>query len=503
MSSVINTHQITGLARAVSADFVEADELRTRFALAMSALYRKEVPLYGDLLNIVYDVNQDVLLKETQELSVDTTAIRASTDRLTFERHGAIRLGTPYELRTVQRIFTILGMHPVGYYDLSVVGLPMHATCFRPTAVESLHRNPFRVFTTLLRPNLLVSEDARRLSLDLLQRRNIFTNKLIELLDTAESQNGRLTEDQAVVFIPEALQAFSWQTLATATFNQYNILKAEHPILADIASFQSAHINHLTPRTLDISAVQAAMKVAGMAAKSRIEGPPIRKCPILLRQTSFLALEEYVQFRKSDDVDLASDPTEAELIQASHKARFGEIEERGAAVTARGRQLYDQLLQESMELAADAEPERADRIAEDVFQRYPDTWTELRKEGLIYCEYFCAGEASPGEFGQQLDAGTLERLISQSVVEARPITYEDFLPFSAAGIFQSNLQSQDKNRAMLELKQPEADLAGFIEALGEEPMELESWYSNVQHESLKAVAKSLGMNLQQKGRSSW
>ncbi|KAI1740740.1 hypothetical protein F4680DRAFT_85247 [Xylaria scruposa] len=501
MSSVINTHQVTNLARAVSADFIEADDLRTRFALAMSAMYRKEVPLYGDLLNIVRDVNQDVLLKENRELAVDTTAIRASTERLALERHGAIRLGTPYELRTVKRIFTVLGMHPIGYYDLSVVGLPMHATCFRPIAVESLHRNPFRVFTTLLRPDLL-SEDARRLSGDLLQKRNIFTTKLIELLNTAESQNGRFTEAQAVAFIPEALQTFSWQTLAAATFNQYNILKDEHPILADVASFQSAHINHLTPRTLDISAVQAAMKVAGMAAKSRIEGPPIRKCPILLRQSSFLALEEYVHFRKSNDVDLSSDPTEAESIKASHKARFGEIEERGAAVTARGRQLYDRLLRESMELAADAGPERADRIAEDVFQRYPDTWSELRKEGLIYCEYLCVGKASLGETGQQLDAGTLERLISQSVVEARPITYEDFLPFSAAGIFLSNLQTQDEDRAPLELKQPEADLAGFIEALGEEPMELESWYSNVQHESLETVAKSLGMNLQQRGQSS-
>ena len=32
-----------------------------------------------------------------------------------------------------------------------------------------------------------------------------------------------------------------------------------------------------------------------------------------------------------------------------------------------------------------------------------------------------------------------DALIAQRLVEAQPITYEDFLPVSAAGIFQSNL----------------------------------------------------------------
>ncbi|KAK1655880.1 hypothetical protein BDP81DRAFT_306873, partial [Colletotrichum phormii] len=271
--------------------------------------------------------------------------------------------------------------------------------------------------------------------------------------------------------------------VAAATFDQFNILKAEHPILADIASFQSAHINHLTPRTLDISAVQAAMREAGMAVKARIEGPPIRQCLILLRQTSFLALEEYVHFRTAIP----------ELIKAGHKARFGEVEERGAAVTEQGKILYERLLQEAMALTANAEPEQVDRIAEDVFKQYPDTWTELRSKGLIHCEYFCIGKAPPGEAGQQLDALALERLIAQGVIEARPITYEDFLPFSAAGIFQSNLQSRDKDGRPLQMKHPEPDLLGFVEALEEEPVNIQSWYSLIQKRSLKAVAENLGM----------
>ncbi|KAI8651075.1 DUF1338 domain-containing protein [Fusarium keratoplasticum] len=347
--------------------FVDADELRTNFASAMSAIYRKEVPLYGDLINIVRDVNTLTLQKrQASDASTTSAAIRTSSERLTLERHGAIRLGTPYELQTVRRIFKILGMHPVGYYDLSLAGLPMHATCFRPTEVSSLDKNPFRVFTTLLRPELLASEEARELSLTLLGGRKIFTDKLLELLDRAESQGGRLDKDQAEVFIPQALLTFSWKSVAAATFSQYNLIKAEHPILADIACFQSSHINHLTPRTLDIDAVQEAMQRAGMAIKSCIEGPPLRKCPILLRQTSFLALEEAVKFPTDGG------KTEDGLVEASHKARFGEIEERGAAVTAKGRELYDRLLNESREKAGDANPKEADAIVADTFRAYPD-----------------------------------------------------------------------------------------------------------------------------------
>jgi uncharacterized glyoxalase superfamily metalloenzyme YdcJ len=89
-------------------------------------------------------------------------------------------------------------------------------------------------------------------SLELLGKRNIFSNVLMELLDVLEAQGGRVTDDQSEPFIHEALRTFSWQSVAAATFNQYPVLKAEHLILADIASFQSVHINHLTPRTLDI-----------------------------------------------------------------------------------------------------------------------------------------------------------------------------------------------------------------------------------------------------------
>lgn len=40
------------------------DEIRTRFSKAMSTMYKQEVPLYGDLLKLVKDVNEATMRKD-------------------------------------------------------------------------------------------------------------------------------------------------------------------------------------------------------------------------------------------------------------------------------------------------------------------------------------------------------------------------------------------------------------------------------------------------------
>lgn len=95
-------------------------------------MYKKEVPLYADLIDIVNEVD-DKVLQARRTLSPNSSeVIQELPSRHRLERHGAIRLGTVHELRTIRRLFAVLGMHPVGYYDLSVVGFPLHATAFVP-----------------------------------------------------------------------------------------------------------------------------------------------------------------------------------------------------------------------------------------------------------------------------------------------------------------------------------------------------------------------------------
>lgn len=473
--------------------WADRDALRNDFTLAMSAMYKAEVPLYGDLVRIVGDVNRSTLDTSRNTLDPKVLNLRyggpEGQTRIDIERHGAIRLGTPRELRTIRRVFAIIGLHPVGYYDLSAAGLPMHATCFRPRDEASLGRNPFRVFTSVLRTELLKDRKARELSLELLSKRNIFSDELIQLLDMGDAQGGRLTCEQGGRFVTEAMKTFGWHGTAAATYDEYKCLKAEHPILADIACFRSSHINHLTPRTLDITLAQEEMKINGLMVKDRIEGPPPRACPILLRQTSFLAIEEPIKFLSADG------QPGSPLIYGSHRARFGEIEERGAAVTPKGRNLYDRLLDEAMAMAqASSEKmtgDKMDELVKKAFKKYPDDWTDLRKQGLIYCSYRCT---TKGLLNSQFktETQTLETLVEDDILEVLPVTYEDFLPLSAAGIFQSNLGSKSPSGEA----EATPDLEGLEEALGTKLGNPDELYRRMQSESIGECASKLGIHIE-------
>lgn len=355
--------------------------LRQRFSDALSTMYRKEVPAYGTLLDIVAEVNKEV----DPDMAV-------GAERLGQERHGAIRVGTSKDLSTIARLFDLLGMEPVGYYDLSVAGLPIHSTAFRAVTSEALEQSPFRMFTSLLRPELIDDAKLREDAVIALSERNIFTPELLSLLEKAQSRGG-INEDETDKFISEFLKTFQWHDRAQVPLKTYQRMKNHHPLLADIVSFQGPHINHLTPRTLDIDSAQGKMREKGLEAKDVIEGPPKRNCPILLRQTAFKALSESILFE--DD---------GQWTEAAHTARFGEIEQRGAALTPKGRELYDRCL------------------AEKDFSKFPDDWDAMRQGGLAYF--------------RKTDEG----------YEA--ITYEDFLPVSAAGIFRSNLGEEGEAEAL-------------------------------------------------------
>ena len=403
-----------------------ADVIRSRFSAAMSAMYRDEVPAYGTLMDLVGQVNARVLAADPAEAA----RLTANDDlaRISEERHGAIRVGTAQELFTIRRLFAVMGMFPVGYYDLSEAGVPVHSTAFRPVGEAALKVNPFRVFTSLLRLELIGDEALRAEAGAILAERQIFTPGCLDLIARAEAEGG-LSDADATRFVAEALETFRWQPRANVSVEMYKRLHDAHRLIADVVSFKGPHINHLTPRTLDIDAVQQLMPAHGITPKAVVEGPPTRKCPILLRQTSFKALEEPVDFRTADG-----------WAQGSHTARFGEIEQRGIALTPRGRALYDKLLTDSRKVvrpAADGSNagDYMDALSA-TFADFPDDWDSLRRDGLGYFTYSLtdAGLASQGA-----DTDDIEVLLARGLVRFDPVIYEDFLPVSAAGIFQSNL----------------------------------------------------------------
>ena len=408
------------------ANTITADEIRESFSQAMSAMYQQEVPQYGTLLELVADVNLAIL--ENNPKLHEQLANADELARLNVERHGAIRVGPAEELATLRRMFAIMGMYPVSYYDLSQAGVPVHSTAFRPVDDAALARNPFRIFTSLLRLELIANDALRKRAAQVLSGRDIFTPRCRELIALYE-QKGEFTAAEAREFVEQALETFRWHRQTLVDEETYHALHDEHRLIADVVCFPGCHINHLTPRTLDIDRVQALMPECGIAPKALIEGPPRREVPILLRQTSFKALEEPVMFAGEH--------------KGTHTARFGEIEQRGIALTPKGRALYDRLLGEA---GVGKDNLNHQRHMQEVFSAFPDSEFLLRQQGLAYFRYRLtpAGEAHRQAFRPGDDP---QPLIERGWVIAQPIIYEDFLPVSAAGIFQSNLGNEVQTRS--------------------------------------------------------
>lgn len=406
-------------------------ELRARFAARLSALYGTEVPAYTTLVEVSQEVNERVLAREGSDAER-----LGSIARVTAERHGAIRVGSPTELAQVARVFGALGMSPCGFYDLrdaQPAPVPVVSTAFRPLEREELAANPFRVFTSVLVP-----EDRRFFDADLEARlrafvaaRRLFPDELLVLADRAVAEGG-LEEPDAETFLGLATSAFALSP-EPVDRGWYDELARVSGVAADIGGVASTHVNHLTPRVLDIDDLYASMQARGVEMIDRIQGPPRWEGPdVLLRQTSFRALDEPRRFRLDD----------GSVVEGDLRVRFGEVEARGIALTPKGRELYDRMLAEvdaRLDDGVDDGGER-DEVARGVWAEHlPATEQELCLQGLGFFTFRLADDAPAGT--------DLADLVRRGAVVPEPIVYEDFLPRSAAGIFASNLASRGTHDA--------------------------------------------------------
>jgi uncharacterized glyoxalase superfamily metalloenzyme YdcJ len=398
--------------------------LRAAFARALSEMYGQEVPAYTTLVEVSSEVNADVLRRD------GTAAERLGTiGRVTAERHGAIRVGTPQELRQVAQVFAALGMRPVGFYDLrdtASSSIPVVSTAFRPIEPDELALNPFRVFTSILTP-----DDRRFFDAGLqeeleafLARRRLFPPELLALAARAERER-ELPAEEAKRFLKLAVAAFKLSA-EPVDRSWYRRLEAVSSVAADIGGVTSTHINHLTPRVLDIDDLYRRMSERGIEMIDEIQGPPRWDGPdVLLRQTSFRALSESRRFRLPD----------GRVEHGSLRVRFGEVEARGIALTPAGRDLYDVMLSEVDARLPGSGATRQDVAREVWARRLPGSEAELAKQGLGYFRYRLLERPADGRKPPVDVAG----LIDGGWADVEPIVYEDFLPRSAAGIFQSNL----------------------------------------------------------------
>ena len=452
-------------------------DLRGEFALRLASLYGTEVPAYHTLVDVSREVNSTFIAAHGAEAER-----LGSINRVTAERHGAIRVGWPRELAQAARVFAGFGMYPVGFYDLrdaSKSSVPVVSTAFRPVDADELARNPFRVFTSMLVATdrrFFDAETQTRLE-DFIGARTLFGTELLELADRS-ADHGGLDAADADLFLDLASAAFELST-APVDHDWYFALERISAVAADIGGVSSTHINHLTPRVLDIDDLYHRMEARGITMIDEIQGPPDWEGPdVLLRQTSFKALAEDRQFRYAD----------GRVRAGSLKVRFGEVEQRGVALTARGRDLYDRMVAEVDLRLADA-PTGSTRaeVAREVWrENLPTTERELALQGLAFFTYRVAGPLR-----QAQGTACLGDLIEVGVLVPEPIVYEDFLPRSAAGIFQSNLTdegSRDDDR----LGTP-YDIELLSEVIGRPIAEPTLLYDAQQRASLAVAAEQLGL----------
>ena len=456
---------------------VSRTELRAAFAVRLAEMYGREVPAYTTLVEVAREVNADHAARAAA--AGREVGRLGSLERVTAERHGAIRLGSPREMAQVARLFAGLGMHPVGFYDLrdaSATSVPVVSTAFRPTDPEQLAANPFRVFTSML-----VTEDRRFFDPATQERletfvgeRVLFGPRLLELADRSAADDGLSSADaEELLDAATAVFELSGDPVDQAWYEHLSGISA---VAADIGGVASTHVNHLTPRVLDIDDLYARMGERGITMIDEVQGPPAWEGPdVLLRQTSFKALAEQRRFRHAD----------GRVAPGSLRVRFGEVEQRGIALTPAGRELYDAMVARVDDALAGGDGRTRAEVAGEVWREHlPATEAGLAEAGLAFFTYRAGQD---GGRARDLDASTgaadgpggglapqrLAALVAAGVLVREPIVYEDFLPRSAAGIFASNVEDDgsrddDQDGAEYDL----ARLSGVIDAEVADPMAL-------------------------------
>lgn len=458
--------------------FQELWQLRTAFAIELSEMYGEEVPAYNTLVDVSTEVNRDYIER------IGAAGERLGTiDRVTAERHGAIRVGSPKEMAQVARVYAAFGMYPVGFYDLrdaSASSVPVVSTAFRPIDADELAKNPFRVFTSMLAaddPRFFSAEQQRRLQ-EFINARELFSEELLTLADKAAEQGG-LEDDNATRLLELATSAFKLSD-DPVDYAWYKELEEVSAVAADIGGVTSTHINHLTPRVLDIDDLYNRMEILGITMIDEVQGPPAWDGPdILLRQTSFRALDEERVFKFKDGT----------IGPGELRVRFGEVEQRGIALTPKGRELYDRMLAETDRRLQKYGGIRTDVARQVWTENLPNTERDLAVQDLAFFTYRVADGISAETLAKIPQNVSLESLLDEYIVIAEPIVYEDFLPRSAAGIFQSNLTSEGSRDDALQ--GTDYDIKIMSDIVGRSVADPHDLYRQQQDASLAEVSAQL------------
>jgi uncharacterized glyoxalase superfamily metalloenzyme YdcJ len=240
----------------MNAVFADKIDMQNRLFSELSRMFGQEVPLYDKSL-LVNSVCNRAVCDLLAKLHIGFGITDEQLEKTSGERHGAIRIGRPDEYRLIARFFACFAMEPHNFYDMTSVGSksqPIIATAFR-----SVLHPEHRVFSSLLQTNYFDPTTQARIE-GLLAGRQVFSQTAKDLIDKSERQGG-LSWDDATALIREGTdRIFKWTGKARDHQLYKELCDAGFKIAADIACFESHHLNHLTPNTFCMDLYTAAMK---------------------------------------------------------------------------------------------------------------------------------------------------------------------------------------------------------------------------------------------------
>ncbi len=251
------TTMSTSSARASHGLFADKVEMQHKLFAELSRMFALEVPLYDRAL-LVNSVTNRAVCALLSQRHPGFSISDAQLDRTSGERHGAIRIGKEIEYRWIGRFFAAFSMLPHNFYDMTNVGSksqPIIATAFR-----SMLNPEHRVFTSLLQTDYFDPSTRERIE-TLLSTREVFSARAKSLIEKGERDGGLAWSDANALIEEGVTKIFKWTGTARDVSLYKHLCEAGFKIAADIACFDSHHLNHLTPNTFCIDLYTAAMKL--------------------------------------------------------------------------------------------------------------------------------------------------------------------------------------------------------------------------------------------------
>ena len=522
--------------------FADKIKMQHRLFAELSNMFGREVPLYDKSLLVNKACNQTVcalLAKLYPGFSLSAEQL----DKTSGERHGAIRIGKPSEYRWVAGFFAAFALEPHNFYDMTNVGSksqPIIATAFR-SSINPEHR----VFCSLLMTDYFDAETRKRVEA-ILATREVFSPRAQELILKNEKQGGLNEADAKELINLGVTEIFKWTGKAKDFQLYQDLCKAGFKIAADIACFQSHHLNHLTPNTFWMDLYTGAMKLClgEMDAATHL-----RRATEALDRLAKFADRDYLKLHfkhltsetisgfghvalppdftgelaaqltnrlQEPDLDLSKinhsgfkDSTEGPpegtpilLRQDAYKALTEPViftQTDGTTVKAEHTARFGEIEQRFYAttpagralydkcLAAGEIARTKKEDFNECFAEFPKTLPGLIEKKLVYGRYSTTAKGRAAK-PQTTD---FNELIKLGFVEYEGLRYEDFLPVSAAGIFASNLgQYGTKSTGTTK---PVYTQEMLEEILGKKIIDTDTLYHNLQAQSIRQTYQDLGL----------